>query len=56
MAHADEDSETTLPCLAEMPLSQLNGKLPASLRESLRLLKQRLEGDQEPLNSFNASI
>jgi hypothetical protein len=56
MARSDEDFKTTLPCLADRPLPQLNGMLPAALQESLRLLQRRLEGEQEPLNSFQASI
>jgi hypothetical protein len=56
MAHTDEDFETTLPYLAGRPLPQLNDGLPAALQESLRLLKQRLEEEQEPHNSFNASL
>lgn len=56
MADTGELRETSLPQLADWPLSQLESIHPEALRESVRLLRDRLKKDHEPINSFNATI
>jgi hypothetical protein len=56
MAQSDDDLETSLPSLADMPLSQLERVRHPVLAMSIRLLLERLDEEQDPLNSFQASI
>jgi hypothetical protein len=56
MADAGEHRETALPDLANLPLSQLKGIQPEALRKAVRILRERLQKEQDPINSFNATI
>ncbi len=56
MADRDGHLETSLPRLVDLPLSQLDAVHPVALRQSLQLLRDRLKKEQEPINSFQASI
>jgi FXSXX-COOH protein len=56
MAYPEEDLETHLPDLADLPLSQLEGVHHPILAAAVHLLLERLKREQDPLNSFNASI
>jgi hypothetical protein len=56
MADKRERQETSLPRLADLPLGQLDAVDPVALRDSLRLLLDRLSKEQEPINSFQARI
>lgn len=56
MADTGEYEETNLPRLADWPLSQLDAIRPDALKEAVRLLRERLEKEQDPINSFQATI
>lgn len=56
MADTGEGRETTLPQLADWPLSQLEAIRPGALKEALRLHLERMGKEQDPINSFNATI
>jgi hypothetical protein len=56
MADTGEQLETSLPRLADLMLSQLDAVHPVALRQSLELHRDRLKKEQEPINSFQASI
>lgn len=56
MADTGELEETSLPRLVDWSLSQLESIHPEALRESVRLLQDRLNKEHEPINSFNATI
>jgi len=56
MADTGEHLETSLPRLVDMLLSQLDAVHQEVLRQSLELRRDRLEKEQEPINSFQASI
>jgi hypothetical protein len=56
MADTGELQETSLPQLADWPLSQLESIQPEALRKSVQLLQDRLKKEHEPINSFNATI
>jgi hypothetical protein len=56
MADRGEHLETSLPQLADWPLSQLDAIRPDALKEAVRLLRERLEKEQDPINSFQATI
>ena len=52
MADTGEYQETSLPQLTDWPLSQLDAIRPDVLKEAVRLLRERLEKEQDPINSF----
>jgi hypothetical protein len=56
MADTGKHQETALPDLASLPLSQLDAIRPEALRKAVRDLRERLEKEQDPINSFNATI
>lgn len=56
MADAGEHLETSLPRLVDWRLSQLDAIRPAALRQALELYRDRAKKEQEPINSFQASI
>lgn len=56
MTQPDQDLETDLPDLASLPLSGLEEVRHPVLAAALSLLIERIDNDQDPLNSFNASI
>lgn len=56
MAQPDDDLETRLPRLTDIPLSQLERVRHPVLAMSIRLLLERLDAEHDPLSSFQASI